>query len=193
MGNPVLMTGYGAFYYLCDRDPTSTELDVLDPVNAGVGVYVNIPDFKYYWFNTVSNEIFWCTDNSLNAMIWHRVANDLNIDSILSNSSWEINSSRSYSPRSTPAFDTNYTPSLTNDIFVLATVNIVLSVLQSSTITVEVDTGSGFVAISTAAPGGIAINDTRTLSFIVPKGATYKIVSAGTGTNTLNSIMELTL
>jgi hypothetical protein len=193
MGNPVLMTGYGAFYYLCDRDPTSTELDVLDPANAGVGVYVNIPDFKYYWFNTISNEIFWCTDNSFNAMIWHKMADNLNIDSILSSSSWKLNSSRSYVERSTPAFNTNYTPSVTNDTFVLATVNIVLSILQSSTITAEIDTGSGFVTVATAANDAVAINNTSTLSFIVPAGATYKIVSAGTGTNTLNSIMELSL
>lgn len=177
MGNPVLTTGYGAFYYLCDRDPTSTELDVLDPANSGIGVYVNIPDFKYAWFNTTSNEIFWCTDNTFNAMIWKKAANNINFDSLLPSSlaDSQINTSRSYSPRSTPAFNTDYAPSTTNDVFVLATVNIALAILQSSTVTAQVDTGSGFVTIASAARGSVVINDTFTLSFIVPKGATYKL------------------
>lgn len=195
MSDPVLVSMYGnAFiYYTCDRDPTSSE-----PL-----VYNGYSDLLLLWWNTEDSTLFFCLDDTLGSMDWQQViTNETAADIILTPDNlsllkfalgYQIDTNRSYFNRSSPAFNTSYAPSSTNDTFVLATVNIVLSLLQSSTVTAQVNTGAGFVTVATAAPGGVAINDTRTLSFIVPANASYKIVSAGTGTNTLNGIVELTL
>lgn len=71
---PTLITGYGAFYYLCDRDPTSSEPDC----------YTDISDFLYCWQNQTSGELWWCQDNSEDAMVFARTITPLNLVSELS-------------------------------------------------------------------------------------------------------------
>lgn len=194
MSDPVITPYGGAFiYYTCDRDPTSNE-----PL-----VYNDLNDLLLLWWNTANSTIFWCLDNTSGDMEWQQViTNETAAEIILTPTNlsllklalgYNIDSSRDYIQRTSPEFNTNYTPSATNDTFVSVTVNIVLSLLQSSTITAQVNTGSGFVIVATAENGSVALNNISTLSFIVPADATYKIVSGGTGTNTLNDIMELSL
>lgn len=194
MSDPVITNYGGAFiYYTCDRDPTSDE-----PL-----VYNGYSDLLLMWWNTANSTLFWCLNDTEAEMEWQQIiTSNTAADIILTPENllllklalgYQIDSIRSYLPRSTPSFNTNYTPSSTNDTFVLATVNISLSLLQSSTIIAQINSGSGFVTVATAANGSVAINNTSTLSFIVPANSTYKIVSSGTGSNTLNSIMELIL
>lgn len=194
MSDPVITNYGGAFiYYTCDRNPTNDE-----PL-----VYNNYLDLLLLWWNTTDSTLFWCLNNSSEEMDWQQIItsetaaevilNPENLGLLKTALGYQIDTPRSYSERSTPSFDTNYTPSATNDTFVIATVNIALSILQSSSVVAQVDIGSGFVTIATAASGSVAINNTSSLSFIVPAGATYKLLSSGTGTNTLNGIMELSL
>lgn len=194
MSDPVITPYGGAFiYYTCDRDPTATE-----PL-----VYNNYSDLLLLWWNTASSTLFWCLDNTSGDMNWQEIVtsetaadiilNPTNLALLKTAFGYNLNTSRSYASRSSPAFNTNYTPNATHDTFVLATVNISLSLLQSSTITAQINSGSGFVTVATAANSAVAINNTSTLSFWVPANSIYKIVSAGTGTNALNSIMELTM
>lgn len=172
MSQPVLdQTTWG---WTCDRDPTSTE-----PNDTGILQYGNL------WRNSTNNNLWFCLDSgdyNNNDLVWGF------LDKIVPNVP-DI----SYSVRSSPSFGTSYSPSATNNVFVLATVNIQTTILQTGTINVQVDSGSGFSTISTIEKNSVLSNDTHTLSFIVPAGSTYQIIKSGTGTNTLNGIVELIL
>lgn len=103
-----------------------------------------------------------------------------------------INSTRNYSSVSL-AFNTSRTPNATNDVLVICSLREIVTVLQSSTINIQVDTGSGFTTIETFAISGVAADITTGFSFVVPMNCSYKIISSGTGTNSISSIYELTL
>lgn len=100
---------------------------------------------------------------------------------------------RAYSLRGTPAFSTVYTPSTTNDVMVIAVVQMVTTVAQSSTISAQVNTGAGLTTIAQASQQLLASTGIQTLSFVVPANSTYQLLSAGTGTNTIVTINELLL
>lgn len=103
-----------------------------------------------------------------------------------------LNSNRSYSTQSI-SFGTGRTPSATNDIFVVCSVQALVTAIQTSTITVQIDSGSGFVTIATLSSSGVAITKADIVSFVVPANSAYKLVSAGTGSNSIVSTYELTL
>lgn len=187
MGNPVLTTGYGAFYYLCDRDPTSTELDVLDPANSGIGVYVNIPDFKYAWFNTTSNEIFWCTDNTFNAMIWNKITTDNNISAMLNSLGFSAPTSQSYTNVSSPAFSSSRTPHNTKNTFVIANISQTSVLLGNATVNAIVDS----VQVASSSIGGVAATQNNSLSFMVAPTDSYELTQSVSGLGSSNSIISI--
>jgi hypothetical protein len=166
---PTLITGYGAFYYACDRDPTGTEPDI----------YTGYPDFLYSWWNQTSGQIWWCQNNTVSPLQWN---------------STQIGMQRNYSIRTSPAFNTSYTPNTMLDTLVVATVSLGVTLLLPSQINAEVDTGSGFVTVGYVALSGLTVSgDTRTMTFLVPANAAYKIVNvSGGGNNSLISLLELT-
>lgn len=108
---------------------------------------------------------------------------------------------RDYSAVGSPAFNTSRTPSGSRDTFVIATVTMAVENDETSTITAQVDTGSGFVTIATTGHvfdvTGIGVGGTstvsETISFIVPANTAYKIVSSGTGANALDALQELSM
>ncbi len=104
---------------------------------------------------------------------------------------------RDYGVVSSPAFSTPRTPSVTHDTFVMANVSMDITTGQTSTITAQVDTGSGMTTIATeeftATLVGFTAGNKRCIQFIVPANGSYQLVSAGTGTNTLDSVNELSL
>ncbi len=193
MGNPVLITGYGQFYYMCDRDPTATELDVLDPVNAGVGVYVNIPDFKYMWVNTTSKEVWWCTDNTFNAMVWHKLISSINLPSALSALGISPAVSRSRTQRTSPAFSSSYRPSTTNDIEVNLTLNFTALVSLNSQVNIQVsiDNSNWVTIYSVVRVLALATNFNDAFTFTVPVGSYYRIVQQTGTAASIVSIYEL--
>lgn len=67
------LSPYPYLYYLCDRDPTASE-----PLT-----YTGYPGLIYIWINTSTNDIFWCLDNTADAMIWNKMVDSHNISSIL--------------------------------------------------------------------------------------------------------------
>jgi len=183
MADPVY-NGNSPSYFMCDRDPTASEPNVSS---------IPFPsDWLIGWWNQTDNTYWLCFDLTADSLVCHEIADSGNFESLLSNMGWKINTNRNYSSVSL-SFNTNRMPSATNDVFVNAVVNIQLSALQSSTIEAQVDTGSGFSAVASLANASIATNNTATLSFIVPVGASYKLVSSGTGTTSIVSINELPL
>lgn len=176
MSDPVFVNNAAYTYFTCDRDPTSDE-----PIVSDIGFPTN---WLFFWWNTTTSTLSFCSDGSAIPLVW-------NIFTVNAPASL-INTQRDYSPVSL-AFNTNRTPSTTNDTWVLCNVNIVLSILQSSTITAQVNTGSGFITVASASNSGVAITTSSCLSFPVPANSIYKIVSGGTGTNSIISIFELSL
>lgn len=185
MANPVLVYNAAYIYFTCDRDPTATETIV-----SAVGIPAN---WLFYWWNTTTNDIFVCQNGSATPLVWWKQISSLNLAATIGSSlGWHINSNRAYAPI-TLAFNTARTPSATNDTFVIVSVQMALALLQNSTVTAQVDSGSGFSTIATMTLSGQVLTDTKAFSFLVPANAQYKIISAGTGTNTITSINELSM
>lgn len=182
MSDPTFVTGFGQYYYICDRDPTASE-----PF-----CYLNLSNFKYMWFNTVSGNYFWCIDNTTNAMVWQKVVTSANLASMIGMSNWKINTSRSYSLRSSPAFNTDYTPSATNDTLVVAIVNCTSTLVTPGTVLFQVNTGSGYVTIGEASVSGVVSSIFQTISAIVPVNSPYKLLNSS-GTCTIVLINEISL
>lgn len=173
---------YPYLYFTNDRDPTSTE-----------PVYIGYPDFIYFWYNTTSKGFFACTDNAANgSLVWEKIVTSGNISSIIMSNGWKINTSRSYSLRSSPAFNTSYLPSATNDTMVSAIVSLTSTLLTAGTVQFQIDTGSGFTTIGQSSISGIAANNTETITCLVPLNSHYKLINSS-GSASITSINEIQL
>lgn len=185
MANPVLVYNAAYVYFTCDRDPTGTEAIV-----SGYGIPSN---WLFYWWNTTTNDVFICQNGSATPLVWWKQVTSLNFTSMLAGSGWNLNKPRSYSSVSL-AFNTSRTPSATNDVFVTANVSMGITLIQTSTISAQVDTGSGFISVATVSiAAAAAVTRGDRLAFIVPANSSYKIIASGTGANSISSIYELLL
>lgn len=184
--------GFDTFLnYVATRDPTVDE-----PLLPYHGY-----NFLPFWWQTVNSmddwatyttSDFWlCVDNADEAMVWWRIVFDSNLLQILNEKGWQLNTARSYSNVSTPAFNTVYSPSSTNDTHVTAIVQLASTLLGSSTIQAQIDSGSGYVTRAEAGVSGVAATNIQTLSFICPANASYKLIASG-GTTSIISINQLT-
>lgn len=172
---PVLITGYGAFYYLCDRDPTSSE----------PACYTDIPDFLYYWQNQTSGEVWWCQDNTSDAMVFAKTITNLNLPEYLPSKAGAY-----LFP--TRVLNTVYTPSMVSDTQINVSVD-QGNLLAASIIDCQVNDGSGYNTVAIIkTPILSAGAASKNASFIVAKGKSYKLLTAG-GTNTLTLVSEITL
>lgn len=182
MSDPVLVNDYGnAFlYYTCDRDPTSSE-----PLT-----YNGYSNLLMYWWNTTSGDIFQCVNNTSSSMIWQKICSSSNILSLISNSGWNINTSRSYSLRSSPSFSTSYTPSITNDTTVIAVLSLTSTLLTSATVEFQVNSGSGYITIGESSISGLAATNIQTITCFVPANSEYQLINSS-GTASIVSLNEL--
>jgi hypothetical protein len=184
--------GFDTFLnYVCTRNPTASEPAL---------PYSNYPWLPFWWqtanssdsWTTYTTSDFWlCVNNTMDSMVWWRMVFDANILSVLNGQGWGINTSRSYSQRVSPAFNTAYTPSATNDTTVIITLGLVDTLLTPCSVNMQVNTGAGYVTIATAGLSGVAATETTPVTIVVPAGASYKIISVS-GSPTINSIFELT-
>lgn len=117
---------------------------------------------------------------------------DDRILAVIAEKGWNVNTSRSYSQRTSPAFNTSYAPSSTNDTQVQVSISLTSTVLTAATVDIEVDSGSGFVTIAQLSLSGLAATATQLASFLVPAGASYKLVQSS-GTSLITSIYEVNL
>ena len=200
---PTFQNNFPWVYYYCDRDPTATE--TLD--DQGNPVLVGYPGFYYMWYNTSSHAFWWCLDNTAGAMVWEQMLSVGDLPLTITNGGTgssdaasarinlglNINSSRPYSIISSPDFGIDYSPSLTNDTFVLASIQMANTLSTTTTVTADIDTGSGFETVATIAMSGVAATSIQVVSFIVPLGTTYRLAKTGNGQNTFVSLSELGL
>lgn len=184
MSDPVLVGEYGnAFiYYTCDRDPTSSE-----PL-----IYNGYSDLLLLWWNQTTNSLFWLVNDTANSLIWEEQVFTSSLPSILSSLGWSINTNRSYSSRGSPAFNTSYTPSSTNDTMVSAIVNCVSTLVTPGTVLFQVNTGSGFITIGEFSISGVAASNFGTITCLVPADSQYKLLNSS-GTATIISLNEISL
>lgn len=190
MSAPVYQGNNPYIYFTCDRAPTAIEADVS---------VIGIPtDYYTFWWDQVNKNMYQMMDGTAGALVWHLVVTPANIASVMSGAtSSKLNTARSYSTRSSPAFGTSYTPSATNDTLVIASVSASNTLLTTSTINFQINPGTGLATVAPFSASGIVVGvglvQPHTFSVIVPANSSYAITSAGSGTNTLLSIKELTL
>ena len=205
MSDPVL-SSYPYYYYTCDRDPTSSE-----PL-----IFSGYSLFGFYWWNTISNDFFVCLNDTANSLVWQKIVSSTNISSYLSgiptspvsilnggtgattaqnalaNLGLKIGSNRSYSTRSSPAFSTPYTPSSTNDCFVMAVVNVVSTLVTPGTVLFQINDTGSYLTRGEASVSGVAASQFQTISAIVPVGKSYQLTNTS-GTASIASINEISL
>lgn len=142
-----------------------------------------------YVTNTNTGDTFRCIDNTSDSMLWYKMADSNNISSMAITGS--LNTSRSYASPSR-AFAADYTPSATNDTFVIIPFSQVSVLAGNAIVTLLVD-GS---TVDTKSCSGLVSTRQDSFTAIVPKGKTYRINSTTTGigsANTLGAVKELSL
>lgn len=179
MSDPTL-SPYPFYYYTCDRDPTASE-----PL-----IFNNYPGFMFFWWNTTSNDIFINIVSTTDSMVWEKYATSSNIESVLLNAGWNLNTSRSYSLRSSPAFNTSYSPSSTNDCYVICVVSVTSTLLTPGTVLFQSNDSGSFLTIGEASVSGVAASSSQTISCIIPANKSYKLLNSS-GTASIISINEL--
>lgn len=164
---PVLTTGYGTWYYLCDRNPTSSEPDC----------YLDMPDFVYFWFNQTDGSYWRCNSNVTNDMKWQNDKNGIKRDGIVAIS---------------PAFNTAYQPSTTNDCLVTAIVSTASSLTGASDVIAQVDAGlgGGYLSWGECSASGVAVTIKHSLTFPVPVKGFFKLVTTN-GLGATSSIIQI--
>lgn len=186
MSDPIIAPYGGAFiYYTCDRNPTSSE-----PL-----VYNNIPDLLLFWWNTVTDSLFWCTDNTSNAMVWQQDITLTNLPAILTSLGFYPSVARTRTQRSTPEFSTSYRPSTTSDIEVNITLNFTALVSLNSQVNIQTSPDNSvwttlFPVVRVLA---LATNFNDAFTFTVPIGSYYRIVQQTGTASSIVSIYELTV
>lgn len=185
--------GFDTFLnYVCTIDPTDSEPDL---------PYLGYPWLPLWWqtatstdgFETFTTQNYWlCVDNTADAMVWWRMVFDANILSVINSQGWKINTNRNYTPQSSPAFNTAYSPSSTNDFTIVASISLSSTLLTTATVEIQVNTGSGFSTIAQASLSGIDATFTQVVNFSVPAGASYKLVQSSGTSSSIVSIEQLT-
>jgi hypothetical protein len=114
---------------------------------------------------------------------------------------WAVNTTRGYTQRNSPAFNTSYTPSTTNDTKVIVNFSMTYLLGSLTTVNGELNSGNGFQIIVvkqlsfglSSVLGSITQGDSFEL--YVPAGCSYQIsqVANGGGSNSLVSIWELSM
>jgi hypothetical protein len=163
-----------------DHDPGTNE-----PWDNGIIQY------GVEWRNSNNDNIWFCTGSP------HTDSEDPDINTGLS---WKfLGQLQSSAPAqktihsvSSPSFNSPRTPSSTLDVDVNAILGISVTVLETSTITAQVDTGSGYTTVGQWSIGLLSLSGlVNTLSFKVPAGAAYKLIASGTGTTSIVSLLEI--
>jgi hypothetical protein len=185
LDNPNFSEEFGYFYDT--RAPNSEDDDYINSIPFGT-------DFLSFWWDQSTNNIYQLTNWGNTPLVWAQFANNQNLLSLISANGWEINTSRTYGA-SGISLNTARQPNLTNDTFVIASINQnnTLSTTTACTVQVSVDNVSWITAASIGEATGIVSNKTTAISFWVPAGYYYQLESSGTGTVTLVSCNELTM
>ena len=134
----------------------------------------------------ISSNLFVKYFNIFSNQIKHKIIGDSKL------SSW-----RNYTAREA-SFNTQYTPSTTNDVLVCATINFSMSLGEDGSVLAQFDNGSGFITIATCSLGNTSnlignISSDIPITFIVPMGGVYKLIQSGDNISTITSVYEFLL
>lgn len=176
--------------WTCSGAPSST-------IVLGQGGTLNFGDIiidsnTSYEYITTSTGTFDPVLQTYTGCTFNNVIFNANILTSIASSGWNINTSRSYIQRSSPAFNTSYTPNTTNDVMVSCVINVTSTLLTPGTVLFEINPGSGFVTIGEASASGVAASIFQTITHLIPANSQYKLVNSS-GTASIISIYELTM
>lgn len=197
--DPVLVSVPSAYFY-CNRDPAANEPTIPPNISS---------EFRLGWWNSANNTWFMCVDWTPGSMVWQNVVMGNPWPAILPISGGGTGAStaqeacvnlgivsdtpRSYTLWSEAAFGAARAPSPDHDTAIIATVNIVNTLLTSATITLQVNAGSGWVTVATESLSALLVTVSRSFFGIIPAASQYKIVATGSAGMTLTSVQELSL
>ena len=159
----------------------------------GQGGTIYLGDFyidtnTYNLYNFISLGSFDSDTQTYSDCTFQEIATSANVLSVLNNVGWNLNTSRSYSLRSSPAFSTYYTPSVTNDTLVCAIVSVTSTVLTAGTVLFQVNSET----VGEASITGLAATNIQTITSLVPANAEYQLINSS-GTASIISINEVQL
>jgi hypothetical protein len=172
-------------YFYDTRPPNSGDDDYINSIGFG-------SDFLVFWWDQSANNLYQLTNWGNSPLVWNEFVDNANLLSLIAASGWQINTPRNYSA-SGISLNSSRQPSTTNDIFVVASINLVNTVSTTTTVTVEVspDNSTWTTAGQIADTTGVASNTTSMINFVVPQTYYYRLVGSGNGTITLISCNEL--
>lgn len=122
---------------------------------------------------------------------WVQVCDSGTFQAVSNQAGWNVNTSRSYFTRTSPAFDTVYTPNASNDTQVTAVLILSSTSSTLAQVDVQIDYGSGFITVIQESLSGIDATIVRSITFMVQANSSYKLVPVS-GTTSITQIMELT-
>lgn len=183
LDDPNFSESFGYFYD--NRSPNSGDDDYVNSIGFGA-------DFLVYWWDQSANTIYQLTNWGNSPLVWNEFVDNTNLLSLIASAGWQINTARNYSA-SGISLNSSRQPSITNDIFVVASINFVNTLLTTTTVTVEVSSNNSTwtTAAQIADTTGVDSNKTPMISFVVPASYYYRLVGSGSGTITLVSCNEL--
>ena len=183
LDDPNLSESFAYFYDT--RAPNSGDDDYINSIGFGA-------DFLVFWWDQSTNNTYQLANWGSSPLVWSEFVNNANLLSLISAAGWKINTARNYSA-SGISLNSSRQPSITNDIFVVASINFVNTLLTTTTATAEVspDNSTWTTVGQIADTTGVASNKTPMNSFVVPASYYYRLVGSGSGTITLVSCNEL--
>ena len=169
------LSPYPFIYFTCDRDPLPTE-----------STYSEYPGLIYFWYNTVSNNVFCCANcQTTDSLDWQLMAMPQNILDMINTLGWQINTASSLNSAGI-GFGTVRTPSSTNYTFVYATIGLSSTILTPSTVNINI-AGNTIGQLSLS---GLTATESAFAGFPVPSNASYELIVAS-GSPTLIYLKEL--
>lgn len=164
MVNPISCMGVNVWYG--DHDPNISETTTAGTISQ----YDN-------YINYTTGKTWICLNPTIDNLIWS--SGDL------------INTVRTYSSQSL-SFGTGRQPNVNHDTLILVSLQQTSTLVTPATVNIQIDSGSGFSTVSTSSISGVVSTIIHSISFIVPKNSSYKLVNSS-GSNSINSLYELTL
>lgn len=205
--NDATMSNRPFLFFYSDRGPTSDE-----PAVDEQGFNID-PNWLFSWWNQNTNDVFFCVNDASKNLAWKRIllsdvdengvgaplaisnggTNSTDAASARKSLGFDLNSSRDYARSSVSNFGDVSKPNDSQDILVIASVQMKNASDTFSQITAHINGETGEFILATIGMESMDGIQTQTMTFMVPEKSSYHLEQNGSGENTLLSVYELLL